>query len=421
MDKSTEILDIREKRYYYIQSLFNEEINVLLTIKCNMMGNNKNNGIAYFVVSSFTKILLEKYKVYITYKLFLDSLDGPTFIIGMNTNVDIKLEMVNLEENNELGRLVDIDVFSKGFAHSLYRCNKRKCLICNNKAFDCIRNGNHSLNDLLAKVKEIALVSLKKIVYNNILEATLMELDLPYKFGCVSKVSNGSHKDMNYELMFEARFVIAPFLVKMFEVGYKNDLDKIGVLIKEMGIETEQAMYNKCNNINCYKGLIFSLGIICSSFGYLMGDLKKVFDLNDLFIVCQKISKDILIDENVDSFGYKVYKENNFGGIRFEALNGFKTIQKALSEKNTFEMFINIINNTDDSVLLKRAGSLDNYFYWKKRIKDLNINNIDDVIKLNNECINNNISCGGSADLLVCTLFVKSFFKEINLEGEKNA
>lgn len=46
-----------------------------------------------------------------------------------------------------------------------------------------------------------------------------MELNLHPKFGLVTPYSNGSHDDMNYELMKEAQEVIIPGLIEMFFVG----------------------------------------------------------------------------------------------------------------------------------------------------------------------------------------------------------
>ena len=40
----------------------------------------------------------------------------------------------------------------------------------------------------------------------------IKELDLHPKFGLVTPISNGSHKDMNYKLMIKARMLLCPIL-----------------------------------------------------------------------------------------------------------------------------------------------------------------------------------------------------------------
>ena len=71
-----------------------------------------------------------------------------------------------------------------------------------------------------------------------------------------------------------------------------------------------------------------------------------------------------------------------------------------------------IISNIDDTVLLKRAGSIEKYEYVKEMISNINVSLLDhddynEVIKINEYCINNNLSTGGACDMLICTIFLK--------------
>ena len=62
-----------------------------------------------------------------------------------------------------------------------------------------------------------------------------------------------------------------------------------------------------------------------------------------------------------------------------------------------------ILSEIDDSVLLKRAKSMDRYEYFKKLITQSNYKNAKEITK---ECIENNISIGGAADILICAVLI---------------
>jgi triphosphoribosyl-dephospho-CoA synthetase len=71
-----------------------------------------------------------------------------------------------------------------------------------------------------------------------------------------------------------------------------------------------------------------------------------------------------------------------------------------------------IIRSTDDTVLLKRAGSLEEY----RRIKALisNITTYDEQVirEVTEECIRGHISCGGAADILITAIFLTFFRRQ---------
>jgi len=100
-------------------------------------------------------------------------------------------------------------------------------------------------------------------------------------------------------------------------------------------------------------------------------------------------------------------------GIKGEALNGFKHVQEALPILKDFTWISKIralvfyITNIEDTSFLKRAGSIESYLEVKKLFVDLDIFDMNQVNGLNQLCIENNLSFGGSADLLVVTVFLK--------------
>ena len=65
---------------------------------------------------------------------------------------------------------------------------------------------------------------LKRLIKKMINTAMLDELNLHPKFGLVTPYTSGSHKDMDYSLMVNAKNAILDDLVEMFMLGFNENL-----------------------------------------------------------------------------------------------------------------------------------------------------------------------------------------------------
>ena len=78
------------------------------------------------------------------------------FLIVDDNIKHIKKLMIEIEENS-LGRIYDIDVLN-GLGEKISRSDlgyeNRKCLICNEDVFICMRNKTHSYEELKRKIYE---------------------------------------------------------------------------------------------------------------------------------------------------------------------------------------------------------------------------------------------------------------------------
>ena len=405
---SKNILDNREEKNLFIQSLLTE--NQVITLKANIPGLNKNTKEAFVLINYFDQILINK-----GYKKShqLSGADGPMFIYLTDKKLNVKDEMIKVEEEEMLGRFVDIDVFNDSV--SFNRSVLRKCYLCNNPAYVCARNKTHKLEEITEYIRK----NIEKVIYEFVKivcdESIMEELNIHPKFGLVTPYTNGSHKDMNYELMIIAKNSILESFVEMFKVGYHNDdLEKIFKDSRMIGIDAEKNMFKATNGVNCYKGLIFDLGLITASLGYKLGHLDK--DIN-IFDIVKKMTKGITEELKCgnETFGKYAYQTYNIGGARMEAEYGFPHVQKLLKDNlDITASLIYLISNIDDTVLLKRCGTYQKYLDIKIRFKNLNMN--DSSIKdLNDYFIANNLSFGGAADMLIVFLFVTKFNKIINI------
>lgn len=417
------ILEDREKRINIINNLL-KEYNVL-SLKINVMGNDKN--------IRFAKVLLRLYESYIDnnfynkkYKYITKTkyftYDGTYVLYAFPKEIHLKDILIKIEESEEVGRLLDLDYYEEikvinniFCSESIRRTSPRKCLICDDNVYTCMRNKKHSLEELIDKSEELTYKKIEDIVRKSIRKSMLMELDLDPKFGLVTPVTNGSHKDMNYQLMRKSQDVIIPYLVEMFKVGYFNDKYQIFDRINKIGIEAEKAMYESTNNINTYKGLIFCLGLIVSATGYVIANDLMLEDIFQTIRDIYSVSNHYNIN-NTNTYGYKVYKEQNFGGVRREAALGFPSVKSALNvSTSTLVTLVHLIIISEDSVLFKRCKTKEKYNQVKEVFKHLNCNDLEEVRNLTEEMIEENLSFGGSADLLVCTLFIRLIQSQYNL------
>ena len=86
------------------------------------------------------------------------------------------------------------------------------------------------------------------------------ELNTTPKPGLVDSHDSGAHRDMDHALMSRGIRALHPYFVRLALLGYTNELpahnDIVGI-----GMEAEKAMFNATGGVNTHKGALFSLGL----------------------------------------------------------------------------------------------------------------------------------------------------------------
>ncbi len=410
------ILDARENRVLEIQSLLSCE-GVLICIKANIPGDYKNIDEAHILVRLFTLLIQKQYELKsIQHK---NSADGPYSLLVVNSkNKDeIKQDAILLEDTHPLGRFIDLDVYYQQH-HSISRASfdlpNRKCYLCGEDAHICSRTQKHSILSLISFIQFGIKSFLRYQIEHHIHEAIIKELDLENKFGLVSKSSNGSHIDMNYQLMKDAENAILPYMVDLFIFGYEaQELNTLLANARLIGISAEKQMFQATHGVNAYKGLIYLLGLALLSFGYA---LKHQQEFIDIFENIKMMTKSIYeeFEQEPLTAGLSAYKEHKITGIRGEAYRGMPSVKSALelltdeNESTLRAVLKHLILVSEDTVFLKRAKSIENYHQIKEILKKTNISDPKHLETFNQLAIKENLSFGGSADLLIVTIFLKS-------------
>lgn len=407
MDNFEKILSDREARNLSIIKA--AEDGNIITVKANIPGADKKVKESFLIVRYFTNAVIHTLG---GEAAILDGADG-MYSVVKPLGENLKERTVEIEKTDPIGRFCDIDVYLKGSKHSLSRGHMRKCYICEQPAFVCARQGRHTAEELFnvlkSGVREYFSVRIAQIIKQSL----MAELNLENKFGLVTPTSQGSHSDLNYGIMQKSQDAIIPYLVKLFWAGFDSDrTDNLLYKLRPIGIEAEKAMF-KAVKTNTYKGFIFVAGVLLVSIGCVLSRNECTF--NDIYSTASKICNSITneMESGGETNGITAYKNHKITGVRGHAEQGFPAVREAetliggdTSADNLLKTLCHIVGNIEDTVLLKRSGSLQKYLYFKDKISSVNIADKTQLQLLNDECINNNISIGGSADVLAAAIML---------------
>lgn len=389
------ILVDREERANLVKTYIDKY--QVVTLKANIPGPNKNIPISYILINLFKDKLAGKLNP--LSMSFYESSDGPYYIFLFNKDKVLKNSLKELEEE-KLGRFVDIDCFYDS-SKSISRNNPRRCYLCDDLAFNCIRSKKHSLEDLIDYVNNEVKDYLKEFIHSSIVESALEELNLDTKFGLVTPSTSGSHKNMDYNLMKESINVISPYLTRMFNVGFtsNNSLDEIFNEVRLIGLDAEEAMFNQTKGINTYQGLIFNLGLVVTNLGYCLNH-KQCYET--IFENCSYMVRNLNTSKGALQEAYSKYSN----------VNRIVELYSLEDDDSKRYALIDLIINVNDSIFNKRCNDEAKRDNLRKDFKViLNTKDRGLINRLNETCINQGYSFGGCADLLVVSIFLKKMRK----------
>jgi holo-ACP synthase/triphosphoribosyl-dephospho-CoA synthase len=386
-------------------------------------------------------IFLEAYRI--LFKIHEKIVDeaGNFMILDITTDnfsvIQIKEITESFEENHSLGRIIDLDVTDKNCAN-VSSGKAKKCFVCNSSAIICMKEQRHDYNELRNLIFDkitnyISSIRREKIIRNIseiALKSLLYEVSLSPKPGLVDFNNSGSHSDMNFFTFLNSTASLSNYFTKFAEKGYdfSESYSKALPVIRNIGLQMEGAMFKATNNINTQKGLIFLLGLSVFTSANLLSGTEK-FSIRKFREIIMKICKNLTENELVYNIQSSTHGEITFqkygtkaGGARLEAELGFPTVfnfglpvlemflkKLHLNDKETItfalqKTLISIISNNNDTNILFRKG--------EKVLENLKIlahKTFNDELKyseLVKFCKKENISPGGSADLLVISVFV---------------
>ena len=90
-------------------------------------------------------------------------------------------------------------------------------------------------------------------------DALQQELDTTPKPGLVDQHDSGAHADMDYRLMQRSIHALRPYFVQLAQVAQQGSLTH--PIISAIGIEAERAMLAATGGVNTHRGALFSMGL----------------------------------------------------------------------------------------------------------------------------------------------------------------
>ncbi|WP_155287505.1 triphosphoribosyl-dephospho-CoA synthase CitG [Lacticaseibacillus zhaodongensis] len=261
--------------------------------------------------------------------------------------------------------------------------------------------------------------------------ALLYEVSVNPKPGLVDPVSSGPHPDMTVFTFIDSSLSLQPYLQFCAETGdnWAGTLPNLFQKLRPEGMEAEKAMFEATNGVNTHKGAIFSLGILVAATAYQQNATAA-------FSSVQLVIKRMLAGLTEQDFartaekpkaaltaGEKLYLGYGLTGVRGEAeagypsvfAHGLPTLRQAEGSLNErlLDSLLAITAHFTDTNLIHRAGTvtamaaaqtqaqaiLDAGGVHTKRGKEL-------LDRMNTDFLARNLSLGGSADMLILTIFM---------------
>lgn len=435
--------DVRSARQTQLQATYPEQ--VICAVKLNIPGNIKTNAaIVNIFVDGWHNILAALnqagYQVQHTVE-YPELATGPEgFIIVDGSLAAVKKVMIELETHLPLGRLFDIDVMAHGNATQLSRqalgFPARQCLVCDQDAKVCAKTQAHTYPEILAVIEQHYHQYFndrhwdQSHAVNFAQKGLLYEVSLNPKPGLVDPASTGAHHDMDVFTFIDSSLALTPYFNAAYQTGFdfrEDDLTQLFTQLRQHGIAAENAMFTATNGVNTHKGAIFSLGILLGATGYCYHQqLTTLTHLQATIkaMLATLITTDFqsLATKTTLTAGEAQFLKYQVTGIRGEAAAGYPTVfdlalpqlQKTTGtlSQRLLDTLMYLAGNTEDSNLIKRAGQLDiltEMHAWTNQYFNLGGSKTADGIaflhRLDDQFKERNLSLGGSADLLILTIY----------------
>lgn len=241
--------------------------------------------------------------------------------------------------------------------------------------------------------------------------ALRLELDTTPKPGLVDRRDNGAHKDMDYALMSKSISALRPYLTRL---ALESANDIAPSKIKEIGIEAEKAMLKATGGVNTHKGALFCIGLSVAAASNLASATGSVQAYSFKELVSRAASEIPVAEgthgaEAKRSFKVRGALEN--ARLAYpELFSDWLPYYRGLENDpyRHHKTLLHIMTTLDDTNILHRRGAEGLARAKSEAARLLEDFNESGLSSLNQDFIRENISPGGSADMLSLTIFINS-------------
>lgn len=342
------------------------------------------------------------------------------------------------EEEHDLGRFIDVDIYDHN-GKNISSGKQKSCFICSDtSAQECRQNHSHTPEELrifqCAAIKKWLDKRHKQKQVQILTEYTtyalLEEASLHPKPGLVTPVSNGAHSDMDFHTFTRSIAAITPIFNDFFQTGITQSKPFSISTLRLYGLRAEKCMRNATNGINTHKGAIFLFLLLGNSVlniikenkeisnGHIKQELAKFTDdiINDPAIKEDNTNGNNILNNHPEiKAGIRNQLASGFSGIFDVGILPLQTHYYSPTNNTAKRNWIlqlsllSIMAKNVDSNVIHRGGIEKISILQKKSEIEYNKllqNKLHNYLSLDTWCKKQNISPGGSADLLSATIFI---------------
>lgn len=426
----TEILDARERRVQRQQALLEEYGMTLLCFTLNIPGPDKTTELAEKGFALGNRLLhkvipQEKCR---HFEQRCTAAGWESFYAVDMPAQELKRITAALEDKTPAGRVFDMDVLTPS-GEKVQRQQlwlpPRKCLLCDQSAAVCGRSRAHSVGQLVAATDALLKKGISRYLGDLALQSIFSELYATPKPGLVDQSNSGSHQDMDLYTFLRSGAALHPYFCRCAQIGLEGgEPAAVFDRLRQAGLEAEQRMLRATGGINTHKGAIFTMGILCGAAAMLPGSQWKdpaALQRQCALLAKGLVRKDFEFMKQPGTAGERLFEQYGITGARGQAEAGFPAactvglpvleegLEKGLSFNDALcAALLHIIATTWDTNLIKRGG-MAAYGQIKAVLQMLlqaqpfpPRSVLEDLDKA---FIKQNLSPGGSADLLAATCF----------------
>ncbi len=252
-----------------------------------------------------------------------------------------------------------------------------------------------------------------------------MELALYPKPGLVSLVDNGSHADMNAETFLRSLFSLRGYFARICQAGMEGAPFHV---LKRLGIVAEARMLRATGGINTHRGAIFSLGLLCASFGQAWSQGKAITPDHLRLTLMESWGPALTmhtISADNQSHGAQAARQHGASGAREEAALGLPSVfelalpamQRTLVQGRSMyharidALFV-LMNGMSDTNIYHRGGAEGAHTVRRHAARFIELGGTahaawrELALACHNTFVAHRLSPGGAADLLAAACLV---------------
>ena len=441
-----EMLEAREKRALRQQTLLSEYGRTLLCFTMNIAGPVKNSPTIRQGFALGLKLLEDQFRVAGIRVLHREQCTGNTgneavFVLD-SAPLEVKAVTTQIEDQTAVGRLFDMDVLcpdGRKVDRQELGLPGRRCLICGGLAQACARSRTHPVAELQEKTQQLLSAAIREEAAQTAAalacRALLYEVATTPKPGLVDRANSGSHRDMDIFSFQASAAALWPYFARCAEIGMdtrQEAPEETFAQLRAPGKKAEGDMLRSTKGVNTHKGAIFSMGILCGALGRL--EREQWADPARVLSECAAMTRGLvsrdyanLTPETAKTAGQQLYLQYGITGVRGQAEAGFPTVlnvglpklEAALAAGKTVNeagcaALLAMLAQTVDTNMIHRGG----YALAKESSEKLRVlleaepfPSKESLEKLDAEFMRDNLSPGGTADLLAL-VYMLHFLKE---------